>query len=110
MAKNKVIEAIKFLKQCLTESDLKISRIVLFGSQPKGTSTKESDIDIVIVSEDFEGKNIFERASLTKNAEIRTIKKYMIPLDIITLSPKEWKNEKSLIVHYAKEGRVVYGR
>ena len=110
MAKGKVVKAIEFLKQCLIESDLKVTRIVLFGSQARGNSTKESDIDVVIVSEDFEGKNIFERAFLTKDAEIRTIKKYMVPLDIITLTPKEWKGERSLIVSYAKEGKVVYGR
>ena len=110
MAKNKVIEAIKFLEKCLKENNLRISRVVLFGSQTKRTATKESDIDVAIVSEDFEGKNIFERASLTKDAEVRTIKKFMLPLDIITLSLKEWKNEESLVVHYVKEGKATYGK
>lgn len=107
MAKNKIIKAINFLKRCLMESNLRVSKIVLFGSQYKGSSNKESDIDIVIVSDDFKGKNIFERAYLTKDAEIRTVKKFMIPLDIITLSIKEWENDESLISHYAKEGVVV---
>jgi len=108
MVKDKVEGAIKFLEKSLKESDLKIERIVLFGSHAKGISRKESDIDVVVVSEDFEGKNIFERASLTKDAEIKTIKKFVIPFDIITLSIKEWENEASLIVHYAKEGEVIY--
>lgn len=110
MVKNTVKGAIKFLEKSLKESNLQIERIVLFGSRSKGNSTKESDIDVVVVSEDFEGKNIFERASLTKDAEIKTIKKFVIPFDILTLSAKEWENEESLIVHYAKEGKVIYGR
>lgn len=109
MAKGKVIKAIKFLERCLKEKGLNISKIILFGSHAKGKVTEESDIDIVIVSKDFEDKDIFERAILTKDAEIVTIKKFMIPLDIITLTPKEFENGTSLISDYAKSGEVVYG-
>jgi hypothetical protein len=38
------------------------------------------------------GKDIFKRANMTKDAEIKTIKKFLIPLDIITLTSKEFKN------------------
>ncbi len=75
---------------------------------PRGTATEESDIDIVIVSEDFKKKNIFKRANLTKDAEIRTIKKFMIPLDIITLTPEEYESRKSLSAEYAHQGKIVY--
>ncbi|MFH1338485.1 MAG: nucleotidyltransferase domain-containing protein [Candidatus Omnitrophota bacterium] len=109
MDKDKVIEAIKFLEKCLIRAGVKVSKIILFGSQTKGIVTEESDIDIVIISEDFQGKDIFERASLTKEAEIRTTKRFMLPLDIITMTPKEWKEGNSLIVEFAKKGEVVYG-
>jgi len=78
----------------------------LFGSQAKGKATRESDIDVVIISEDFRNKDIFERAAMTKDAEIRTLKKFMIPLDIVTLTPEE--NNASLIAAYAREAEVVY--
>jgi hypothetical protein len=45
---------------------------------------------------------------LTKEAEITTIKKFMIPLDIITLTPGEFENEASLIAQYAENGEVIY--
>lgn len=96
MAKNKVIRTVKFLEQCLKESGLTVSRIVLFGSHAKGNATKDSDIDIVILSDDFKGKNIFKRAQLTKEAEIKTIKKYLIPIDILTMTPDEWNNKKAM--------------
>ena len=73
MGKKRVIKAIKFLEKCLKEKGLNLSKIILFGSQAKGKSTEESDVDILIVSEDFHGKDIFERAALTKYAEIMTI-------------------------------------
>ena len=108
MVKKTVIEAIKFMEHCLEKKGLNISKVVLFGSHAKGKATEESDIDIVIVSKDFEDKDIFERAQLTKEAEILTIKKYMVPFDIITLTPEEFESETSLISDYAKNGEIVY--
>jgi predicted nucleotidyltransferase len=98
MAENKVINAIKFFKKSLKETGLKVSRVILFGSQAKGKATKESDVDIVIISDAFKGKDIFERAQLTKDAEIKTIKKFLIPLDILTMTPEEWKRNKAMLI------------
>jgi predicted nucleotidyltransferase len=106
MAKRKVIEAIEFFESSLIDSGLNISKIILFGSQAKGNQTKESDIDLVIISDDFKEKNIFERANITKDAEIKTIKKFLIPFDIVTLTPEEF--ESSLFFEYTKEGKVIY--
>ena len=96
-------------QEWLKGKGLNISKIILFGSQAKGESTEESDIDILIVSNDFQDKDIFERATLTKDAEIMTIKKFMIPLDIITMTQEEFESETSLIAEYVKEGEVIYG-
>ena len=108
MPKGKILEAIRFFEDCLKETGLNISKIILFGSQAAGKATAESDIDVAILSEDFRDKDIFERAALTKDAEIRTIKKFIIPLDIITMTPEEFESETSLAAIYAKEGEVVY--
>jgi predicted nucleotidyltransferase len=108
MAKRAIKEVITFLEKCLSDKGLNISKIIVFGSYAYGKPTEESDIDIVIVSKDFEGKDIFERARFTKEAEIKTIKKYIIPLDIITMTPKELKSGSSLIADYAKNGKVLY--
>jgi len=109
MVKNRVIMAIKSLQQCLKETGLDVSKIILFGSQSREEATEESDIDILIISEDFRGKDIFERAKLTKDAEIITTKKFMIPFDIITLTPDEFENETSPVAEYAKKGKMMYG-
>ena len=109
MDKKGIYKAIKFLEHCLKETGLEISKIVLFGSQAHGKASKQSDIDIVIVSKDFLNKDIFERAILTKEAEIMTIKKFKIPLDIITMTPEEFEKKDSTIKDYVKDGKVVYG-
>lgn len=108
MAKKTVKRAITFLGQCLKQKGLSVEKIILFGSHAHGAATEESDIDVVIVSKDFRNKDIFERATLTMEAEVSTIKKFMIPLDIITMTPEELKRETSLITEYAKNGEVLY--
>ena len=106
MAKRKVVEAIKFFENSLIDSGLNISKIILFGSQAKKKQTEESDVDLIIISDDFKGKNIFERAEITKDAEINTIKKFLIPFDIITLTSEEFEN--SMFFEYTEESKVIY--
>jgi len=52
--KNKLIK----FKQTLEQSGIAVDRMYLFGSQAKGNATKESDIDVCVISSDF-GKNYF---------------------------------------------------
>ncbi len=60
MAQKRASEVIKFLKECLQEQGLNVSKLVVFGSQAKGTATEESAIDLVIVSEDFRKKTYLD--------------------------------------------------
>jgi len=69
----------------------------LFGSFFTGTATPQSDIDIAIISKDFAGKNIFERALMTKDAEIKTVRKFKVALDVLTLTPEEYRDPTSFI-------------
>ncbi len=108
MVKSKIVEAIGFFGRCLKEKGVKVSKIILFGSQVGRKATKESDVDIVIISDDFQGKNIFERARMTKDAEIMTIKKFMLPLDVVTLTSEEFERGVSLVAEYARNGKVMY--
>jgi len=108
MIKDRIAEAIKFFENCLREKGLNISKIILFGSHSTGKATMGSDVDILIISPDFQNKDIFERARLTKEAEIKTIKKFKVPLDIITLTSEEFESGNSLITEFARKGKVMY--
>lgn len=108
MIQKTVKNAIKFLGQCLQQKGLHVEKIILFGSHARGTPSEESDIDIVIISKDFKNKDIFQRVNLTMEAEVATIKKFMIPFDIITMTPEELESETSLITDYARKGKILY--
>lgn len=109
MIEDRVIEAIIFTEKRLEDNGINVSKIILFGSHARGAATPESDIDIIIVSDDFEGKDLLARAQMTKDAEISAIKRFMMPFDIITKTDAKLKNVDSLIADYAMEGEVVYG-
>jgi len=93
MDKSTVIKAIDFFEKRLLDNGIKLSKIILFGSYANGNAANDSDVDIIVVSSDFDGKDIFERALLTKDAEILTVKNFLIPMDIIMMSPREYENE-----------------
>lgn len=56
----------------------------------RGETTDNCDIDIIIISSDFGGKDVFERAKMTMASEMATIKKFMWPLDILMMTPEEY--------------------
>jgi len=92
MAQSKVAEAVRFLEQRLQSAGLADLRVILFGSHALGTARDDSDIDVAIISSSFRGKDIFERARLTKDAELRATRKFMLPFDILTLTPEEYQS------------------
>ena len=108
MAERRIINAIKYLKKCVEENGVRVERVVLFGSHANGTCTADSDIDVVIVSEDFKGKSVFERAAMTGNAEWAAVKKYRISFDIVTMTSDELENGVSPVAGFAREGKVVF--
>jgi uncharacterized protein len=108
MAKRKVINAIEFLRKSIEEGGIRVSQIILFGSHARGNASADSDIDVVIISEDFSGKDIFERAKLTGQAEWKTIRKFMVPFDIITMTPEELESETSIVAGFAKQGKIIF--
>ena len=56
-----VIDAVSKFKQALLRQGLKVNRVILYGSQATGKAKEHSDIDIVVISDDFKGMNILER-------------------------------------------------
>ncbi|GHT51279.1 hypothetical protein AGMMS49982_08290 [Bacteroidia bacterium] len=96
MDKTTVTEVLNYLKSTLVANGINDTNIALFGSALTGTMHKDSDIDIIIISKSFEDKDIFERAKMTVKPEIEVRRKYNIPMDILTMSPQEYKRSKEV--------------
>ena len=106
MANDRVKEAVKLVENFLNQRNIQIEKIIIFGSQTRGDFKNDSDIDIAIVSKNFEGKDIFEKANMLKGLKWFLAERIPLPFDIIPLSFSEW-NGPSLITQFAKTGFEV---
>ena len=63
---NSTLEEVKQYSRQLKKAQIDFDRLIVFGSQAKGISHKDSDIDVCVVSKKF-GKNRYdERGVLMK--------------------------------------------
>jgi predicted nucleotidyltransferase len=61
------------------------SEVYLYGSHAAGTADGDSDIDLIVVSKDFLGKNIRERLEVLGVAAARIMK----PIQALGFTPEE---------------------
>ncbi len=84
------------------------SRIILFGSQARGTADDRSDVDILVVCS-FAGK----RRHLMLEMD-RALRGLRLARDIMVLTPEEFQRDSLIpgtVGRYAyKEGKVLYER
>lgn len=107
MDRERVYEVIEYFKQCLITNGIEPVELILFGSQAGSGAEEESDIDIAVVSEKFKGLDIFQRAELLNKSEIDTIKRFLVPIDVISMTKEELEDEGSLIGEVVKCGEIV---
>ena len=89
-----VYEIIADMHKALKKHGVKDNHIALFGSFLSGNSHKDSDIDMIIISNSFEGKNLFERINMTLQAESDVRNRYIVPMDILLKTPEEYAYSK----------------
>ncbi|MBU4075495.1 MAG: nucleotidyltransferase domain-containing protein [Euryarchaeota archaeon] len=99
------IEIIKKLRAFLKKQD--IEKAILFGSYARGEAKEDSDIDLILVSEEFEGKSQLKRP----------VQFYLewdlgYPVDFLCYTPKEFndlRKQVSIVSQALKEGIEIAG-
>lgn len=104
MDKDAVLKILLRFRKVLESKGIKISKLILFGSYVTGTYKEGSDIDIVVISQDFTGKNYWERIEILSDA----IYEVFEPIEAIAMTPEEWEKGESDIIEYSKKGEVIY--
>ncbi len=105
MDKEAVLKIISDFGKALEAQKVRPQKIVLFGSYSTGTQREGSDIDLVVISDDFAGKDYWERIDILSTA-IYTV---FAPIEATAMTPQEWESGESRIVDFARNGEVVYG-
>ena len=80
-------------------------KVLLFGSYAYGTPTRDSDVDLLVITP-FEGK------SVQKSVEIRTRFRPPFPMDMLVRTPEKVKERiatgDSFMREIVSRGRVLY--
>ena len=82
-----VKEIIEEYTQALKTLGIDVTRVILYGSFAKGNQREDSDIDLIIVSQDFQEMNLRERLEVLGIAAARIMK----PVEAKGYTPEEIK-------------------
>ncbi len=107
MADATVREAAQLIKDFLKERNITADEIVVFGSYAKGNYTRDSDLDMAIISRDFNEKDVFQKAEMLKGLKWALVEKFELAFDIVPMSLKQWQESSSLVVDFVKEGESL---
>ena len=104
MDKDTVLRVIDDYGRAVEEQGIHIAKMILYGSYARGDSHEGSDIDLIVVSDDFEGKGLKRRIRILGNAVVKVWK----PVEAVAMTTGEWDREDYMAAMFAREGEVVY--
>ena len=101
MAQSEIIMLLQSYIRLLNEAGLKIQKAFLYGSFARNEARADSDIDVMLVSSNFDGDNIDERARawhLTRKVDLR--------IEPFTIGAKRFfsDDDSALVDQVKKEG------
>jgi uncharacterized protein len=104
MDKKTVVEIIGRFRDAIEARGIRLFKIILFGSYASDTQHEGSDIDLVVISEDFNGRSYWERVDILSE----TIYEIFAPIEATALTPDEWERGDSFVSNFAEHGEVLY--
>ncbi len=85
---------------------VKLEKIIFFGSRVKGDFNSESDFDLLVVSDDFEGQPFYKRC-----AKLYPAWGENYPLELICFTGKELKekqkNQYGIVAEAKRTGIII---
>jgi predicted nucleotidyltransferase len=104
MDKRTVVEIVGRFRDAIEARGIRLFKIILFGSYASDTQHEGSDIDLVVISEDFNDRSYWERIDILSD----TIYEIFAPIEATALTPDEWERGDSFIIDFAENGEVLY--
>ena len=99
---NLIIKKIKKYLEILQNHDYRIKKTFLYGSYAKGNYRKDSDIDILIISDDFTGNRFKDSLKLLKLC--RDLDSRIEPMPY---RPEDFNDSDPLVIEVKATGREI---
>ena len=104
MDKKSALDSLHRFRLALESKGIRIRKLVLYGSYAQGKAKEGSDIDVLVISDDFFGKSYWERLEILSDA----IYEVFEPIEAVALTNEEWERGDRVVVDYAKKGEVIF--
>ncbi len=104
MDKKSILKIVEQFRKEIEKRGIAPEQIILYGSHATGTAGPGSDIDIVVISEDFSDKSYWDRIDILADV----IYEIFAPIEAVAFTPDEWKRGDSFIVDFARNGEVLF--
>ncbi len=82
-----------------------VDRLILFGSYADGSPREDSDIDIAVISEDFDKMSVWDKISLLAQSSIAVDSR----IELIAFTPKDYAHPQkcSLLNEIKNKGKIL---
>jgi len=104
MDKRAALDIVTRFRKGIEARGIRPQRVILYGSYAEGTNKAGSDIDVVVISDDFSGKSYWERIDILADA----IYEIFAPLEAVAMTPDESARGDSFIFDFACDGEVLF--
>ena len=104
MDKTAVLRIIDRFHQEIRARGIQPNKIFLYGPYATGTYQEGSDIDLVVISDDFSGKDFWERIDILTDV----IYEIFAPIEAIAMTQKEWDQGEFFAIDFARNGEVLF--
>ena len=83
-------KAITHYRRSLEAMGIKVKKIIMFGSWATGRARADSDLDLLVVSDDFKKMDLWERLSLLGRARADISR----PMEILGMTDAEFRRRR----------------
>jgi uncharacterized protein len=104
MDKAAALDTVARFRRAIEFRGINISKLILYGSYARGDYPEGSDIDLILISEDFKNHDYWARIDILSEA----IYDVFAPIEVVGFTPEEWDTKTSQLYDYARQGEVLY--
>ena len=104
MDKSAVVKIVDRFHQGIKTRGIRPLKLILYGSYASSTNWEGSDIDIVVISDDFIGKDYWERIDILTDV----IYEIFAPIEAVAMTQEEWDRGDLFVTDFARNGEVLF--